>query len=312
MADLKNEMMWSRTRVSTLHECKRQYYYNYYLKWNGWLRSAPEPSRVAYRFTKMSSLPMLVGDAVHRTIKKLLQQKQQYGRFTLEEPGLYARKEILTLRLKDALAERWRENPKRHPPLFEIYYGSPPAKSKLKEMGAKTSRCIEAFIESDLGRELQAEDPRGWLAVDPGFGEAPELLLDGRKIAAFPDFARRMADGTVEVWDWKTGRPSPHDELQLLSYALYAQKHWMVGPEQIRLKAFYLDPESADYGIKDYPSTDTDFERIRNVIREDFQTMDNMLVDTDENVPHPMESHFPQIEDGRSCQRCHFKELCLR
>jgi CRISPR/Cas system-associated exonuclease Cas4 (RecB family) len=312
MGAFKNEMGWSRTRVGTLHDCRRRYYYQYYHKWGGWNWNAPEDVKKTYFLTKLNSLPALVGDAVHRTIKKLLEQKIQYGHFTLEDPALYARKELLSRQWLDSVAEKWRSSLKHHPPMFETYYEELPSKERLKDLGTKTTRCIDTFLKSALAQELQTEDHRGWLAVDPDLNEAPELRFEGRKVYAIPDFARRTADGTVEIWDWKTGKPGEHDELQLLSYALYAQKHWMVGPEKIRLFAFYLDPDIVSEGIKEYEATDASFERIRSVIRDDFALMDGLLTDKSENVPMDADPHFPMIEDGYRCRYCNFKELCAR
>ena len=312
MGVLKNEMGWSRTRVGTLHDCKRRYYYHYYHKWGGWSWNAPDDVKKTYLLTKLTSLPALVGDAVHRTIKRLLEQKVQYGRFAMENPALFARKELLTRTWMNSLAERWKESAKKFPPMFETYYGELPSKERLKEFGAKTTRCIESFLESDIAKELQNDDTARWLAVDPDLSEAPELRFEGRKVYAIPDFARRREDGTVEIWDWKTGKPGEHDELQLLSYALYAQKHWLVGPDKIKLFAFYLDPESDNWGVKEFESSDSAFERIRTVIREDFALMDSLLADKEENVALAADPHFPLNEDTSRCRYCNFKELCNR
>ena len=312
MGELKNEMGWSRTRVGTLHDCRRRYYYHYYQKWGGWSWNAPQNIQKTYFLTKLTSLPALVGDAVHRTIKKLLEQKIQYGRFVLEDPALFARKELLTRTWLDSLAERWRKSPKKFPPMFETYYGELPSRERLKEFGAKTTRCLETFLQSDITKELQEDDPKRWLAVDPDLSEAPELRFEGRKVYAIPDFARRTTGGSVEIWDWKTGKPGEHDDLQLLSYALYAQKHWMVGPDKIRLFAFYLDSDSEYSGVKEVPSSDESFERIRSVIRDDFSLMDGLLADKEKNVPMAPDPHFPRIEEGPRCRYCNFKELCER
>ena len=213
MADFKNTLSWSRTRISTLHHCKRQYYYQYYLKWDGWSWDAPERRKVAYRLSKMSNLPLLVGSAVHDTIKVMLEQLREHGCVTEENPSLYARREILTRVWRDALADLWKRNPKRHPPMYEIYYGQQVPPERLKEMGAKVARCLDSFQASALFGELSTEDPSRWRAVDPDFDQALQVTVEGFPVWAIPDFARETADGVCEIWDWKTGRENPADKM---------------------------------------------------------------------------------------------------
>jgi hypothetical protein len=72
MAELKNEFTWSFSRRQTFESCRRRYWFRYYAFWGGWNRDAPELARKAYFFSKMASLAMLVGTAVHETIADVL------------------------------------------------------------------------------------------------------------------------------------------------------------------------------------------------------------------------------------------------
>jgi hypothetical protein len=311
MAELKNEMSWSRTRMSTLHACKRQYYYQYYLKWDGWNWNAPQRRKVAYRLSKMSNLNMLAGLAVHDTIKVLLDQLWKEGGITEPDASLYARKNILTRVWRDAEKEQWKDSPKRFPPMFELYYGQPVSTERLKSVGAKVARCVQNFEESELFADLKQDDASRWLAVDPTFQDRQNLRVDGYTIWAMPDFARKTEDGLCEIWDWKTGKVNPADQVQLLSYALYARDCWGFAPEQIRLYGFYLDPESGPPLVKEYPCSAQALDETVDAIRNDFQVMHDHLDDVTENTPKS-EEHFNQIEPSSTCGYCFFKELCDR
>jgi hypothetical protein len=312
MAELKNELSWSRSRMSTLHSCHRQYYYQYYLKWGGWNSYAAEDSRQAYFLSKMTGLAAMVGDAAHRTIKLLLEQQAQYGAFQLARPAEYARREILSKCWNDGLAEKWRNSAKRFPPVFEIYYDQKPEADELKRLGQKLTRCLDTFLNSTLVEELRQDDPKLWLAIDPEFNEAPKFYINDHIVWALPDFVRRRPNGRIEIWDWKTGRKSEHDNLQLLSYALFAQSNWNVPADMIDLKAFYLDPELEHHGVVDYLCNEAELARIRDVIDEDLAHMKTLLSDVEKNIAHQPETHFPMIEDGPICKRCKFKEFCNR
>ena len=310
MARIKNELSWSRTRISTFETCPRAYYYQYYLKWGGWNWDAPDDSRQAYFFTKMTNIPMLVGLGVHETIRDMLRSVRDTGRCTIENPADHVRRNILSKVWRDAKKELWRKSAKNHPPVFELYYGSAPSPEELKRAGAHAARCIENFAKSELFQELQNEEDRRWLAVDeePSFDESSKLKLDDRTIWALPDFAREK-DGHCEIWDWKTGRRSPHDQAQLLSYALYARDRWGYAPDRIRLMAFDL----ADDEIGEYPCNAEELAAIETKIRDDFLRMEELLEDKENNIPlKDVERAFPMIENGPACENCFYKELCGR
>ena len=309
MGRLKNELSWSRTRKATLDTCPRLYYYQYYQKWEGWNWDAPEGARLAYQFSKMTNLPMLVGHAVHETIRVMLCDLRDHGRVRLADPSDHARRDILTKTWRDAKKELWRKSLKNHPPVFEIYYQVDENRLDLKQIGARATACLETFESSELFAELSNETDRKWLAVDdpPSFDESTKQKLDGKTIWALPDFARDV-DGICEIWDWKTGSKSPHDEQQLRSYALFARDRWGYPAERIRLMGFYLKTGE----VVEYPCDTQSLADIEAVIREDFATMESLLDDVPNNVPKDADVAFPRIENGSTCRNCFFRELCDR
>jgi ATP-dependent helicase/DNAse subunit B len=60
---------WSVSRYSLFETCKRQYYYNYYAKYD------PEyPVKKILALKKMTSIPLEVGNIVHDVNKTLLER----------------------------------------------------------------------------------------------------------------------------------------------------------------------------------------------------------------------------------------------
>jgi hypothetical protein len=241
----------------------------------------------------------------------MLEQIRDEGKVTEPDPDLYARREILTRAWREAEAACWKKSPKRHPPICELYYDQQLPPERLKEMGATVTRCLRNFEESTLFEELKTEDPSCWRAVDPGFDQDLKVSVAGQTIWAIPDFARETADGVCEIWDWKTGKESSADPLQLTSYALFARDKWGYKPEQIRLFGFYLDQGTAPPKVTEYGCSSETLQEIEETIRTDVQVMHGLLDNVTDNIPKP-EADFEQINPGPDCERCFFRELCDR
>ena len=84
MAPFENTFQWSYSRQRTFEACKRQYYFQYYGRWNGWLEDAPAETRQTYLLSKMTNIPMLVGQLVHQGIAELLASLRGNRPLTLE------------------------------------------------------------------------------------------------------------------------------------------------------------------------------------------------------------------------------------
>ena len=312
MAEIENTLTWSSTRARTFGTCKRRYYLQYYQKWGGWLDDSPEDQRLAYRLSKMTALPLLVGTAVHETIKLII-SRLAWGHDPLPNPGHYARKTFMTQVWRDAERERWRKNPKYHPPVFELYYGQLPSSEELKAYGMQVSRALHTFLQTTVFRSLRAEDSASWLTLDrgPGDGTTTQPSVDDVPVWAIPDFARRVSENRCEIWDWKTGRPRDSDELQLLAYGLYAHQVWGFPADAIDLYACYLDPNKAARPVVPFSFNEAQLARVIRTIREDVAAMGAVLEDAENHRPKPKET-FPMTERQGLCERCAFKEICQR
>lgn len=311
MVKLKNELSWSRTRITTLERCHRQYYIQYYQKWGGWEWSAAPEKKRAYELSNMTNLAIACGDVVHRTIKRILEEIRDYGEVRTDDPALHARK-LLSGMWRDAQDEKWRTSSKKHPPFFELTYGLEPDAAALKAVGARVADCLENFFETDLFTELLTQENRQekWIAIDPepSFDDDSKFKVDGRTVWALPDFARINDAGECEVWDWKTGRPREADRMQLMSYALYMADKAGFERDNIRIFGCYL----AEGELKEYEAGPEGLAEIEARIKADFQTLEGLLTDVPHNVPGDKETTFPMTTDQSKCQSCFFKELCER
>ena len=145
MAEIENPFRWSKSRAAVFADCKRKYYLCYYVHWGGWDESAPERARLAYRLGKMTTLPALVGTAVHAALARHFQalRNGQFRKLDPERPV-----EMMRAAWRDAKQELWKVGPKAHPPLFEIYYDRVPPPEELRGFAEKARQSIRAIQES--------------------------------------------------------------------------------------------------------------------------------------------------------------------
>ncbi|HET6163949.1 MAG TPA: PD-(D/E)XK nuclease family protein [Planctomycetota bacterium] len=297
MPELKNEFTWSFTRRSAFEACKRRYWFRYYAFWGGWSRDAPELARKAYFFSKMGSLAMLVGSAVHETIADVLRALTT-GRVP-RSPF-----EQVRARMNDAWRaskeERWRTvGPKQAPPLFEHYYGVAVDSGTTARLGEQAQRCVRHFLEGDVYRAIAKAGRESVRSIDT----LETTELGGVACFVAPDFAYD-ADGATHLVDWKTGSARDDHALQLLAYAEFARRKWDVPPERLRAVDVLLD-EGRSVAV---PVDATRLDDAVAQVRASAAAMRAALSDPPRNVAR--REDLPPTTDARECRRCFFREIC--
>jgi hypothetical protein len=300
MTVITNEVSWSRKRAGLLGGCPRRYFYQYYLKWEGWNPEAAAERRLAYRLSLMTTLPRLAGIAVHETIRRLLWSAKARRPLTRDPEELAAA--MMRQTWIDARSRRWEERPKQCPPVFELYYQDGVPREEIVRFGQIARKAVRAFAASPLFKRIAATDPATWLAVDEPirFGDAPACLVDESRVWCRPDFAIQEGD-SVAIYDWKTGARKDDDRLQLLAYALHAWHQWGFPPGKIRCSAVYLGET-----IEEVPFevTQAGLEEVLALIRADLARMREL-----DGRSHDMES-FAVDPKPAVCAWCEFQEIC--
>jgi hypothetical protein len=300
MAVITNEVSWSRKRAGLLAGCPRRYFYQYYLKWDGWNPEAPVERRVAYRLALMTTLPRLAGIAVHETIRRLLWSAR--ARRPLTRPPEEIAAAMMRQTWIDARARRWEERPKQSPPVFELYYQDGVPREDIVRFGQIARRAVRAFADSPLFAQIAATDPSTWLAVDEPirFGDAPACIVDESRVWCRPDFAIRDGDGVV-IYDWKTGARKEADRTQLMAYALHAWHQWGFAPEKIRCHAVYLGESLEEVPFE---VTAAALDEVLAVIRADLARMREL------DALKEDQEQFPTDPKPAVCAWCEFQEIC--
>lgn len=285
-----NYFGWSYSAGKTFRECPRRWWFSKVLFWRGWEASASRDARLAYRLTKMSSIPQTCGIEIHSAagwryrapVMANLDAAMNLLRSAVRKAVVYAQE------------ERWRQNPKHLPPLSEYYYqgGSDPA-SKGPEWIERAEGCLENLFGEPL-------DGAETLLIDP---DAPPLLvdLDGVPIWTQIDLAWSEA-GTVRIRDYKTGARRKDDTEQAAFLIVLADRIWQK-PVVVELD-YLVDGESVTGG----PVERSEIDAGADELRERAAAVRSLLKDPDKNVADP--EAFPPSHDVETCRWCDFLHLC--
>lgn len=301
MGELLNEFSWSQTRSEKLKSCPRAYYWQYYGKWNGWRSDAPEDARRAYRLSKMSNLDLFAGSVVHEVAENVLHAARSGRDIPVDEAREDARRR-LNVGWQQSRERRYLTDPKSAVNLFEHYYQTPLGPSDVDRIRDKVFRCVENLYRSEALSFLRAIPEKDWLAVE----SLGHFLVDGVKVYAKPDVAvRDVATGTYFLFDWKTGKESASNDVQLAGYALYAVSTWKAAPGSIETVLVYLKEGT----VKSTTPDDALLGSARETIRASIADMRALLADAAKNVAR--KDDFPMTTDRRACRNCFFRELCF-
>jgi hypothetical protein len=319
-----HELSWSVSRSGTFAACKRRYYCDYYLSWNGWTRGVPERRTQAWRLKKMTRMPMLAGDVLHQAIAEFFDQKSE-GREMLEDElvGFAVKKLREGYKQSRDGGGLWRSRPGQSTHLAEHHYHEACVDETTSAAGDYGKRYVQRLQEGghffmtspelaslhDLERSeilcVEGRDPG-----DRASKDLPTIELFGTKVFAIPDFAcKTQVEGRPHYWiyDWKSGTPREQDEFQLGVYTLYAMEKWGAQPGEVTCVDVYLT--SGELAAKQH--TEMDLEAILGRIEASLAEMRAVHFDAGDTAGD--ESCFPQVEQSsRECRTCNYRELCDR
>ncbi len=311
MGSLRHELSWSVSRDGAFRTCRRRYYYDYYLSWRGWEPDAPEPRRRAYLLKKLTRLPMLAGDALHRALEEWFDSRRR-GRQL--DPASVEERAVTLLRegYRTSRDGKWRRRPSKLTHLAEHHYREPridEADGSAAEYGGRyverIRRGVRTFFEHPELADVREADPQSYLALE----QMGTIELAGVRAFAVPDFAYRDERGRVVIYDWKSGAPRDVDRFQLAVYTLYAGEVWGAAPEEVRCIDAYLPTGE----LVRAEHTAEDLEPVLARIEASVAEMAELHFDADREDGDP--ERFPPldpVEGARECATCNYRELCGR
>ena len=308
-----HELSWSVSRDGTFRSCRRRYYYDYYLAWNGWDRAAPAERQRVYLLKKMTRMPMLAGDALHRALQDWFEARRRGSRL---DPASVEERAVTLLRegYRTSRDGAWRRKPSKLTRLAEHHYAEPCIDEASGAAGDYGKRYVEriragvrAFFEMPALEHVRAAEPASWLACE----QMGTIQLHDTKIYAVPDFAyREERDGRslVHIYDWKSGKPRDVDRFQLAIYTIYAGQVWGAAPEDVVCYDAYLP--SGEIALARH--TAAELEPALAHVERSLSEMRALHFDATDDAGDP--ERFPPLADegDRECRTCNYRELCGR
>ncbi|MDD5194258.1 MAG: PD-(D/E)XK nuclease family protein [Candidatus Omnitrophica bacterium] len=295
---LKSELSWSYSRDRLFLECRRAYYYHYYASWGGWEREASDLSKKAYLLRNIQNLDAWIGDIVHQVIKWILENQIQ-GNTVLHDEAINKTKQMFLKTWEQSRGKLWVNNVKHNLNLFEHYYNRELSRGFLAEKLVKAQRSITNIYSCGLLETISGLSKDCILRVD----ELDSFDFEGIKIFAVPDFA--IKNELYTLYDWKTGKPTDKDALQLSCYTLYAHDKWKATIDNIQLVPVYLAQEEVSLN----PIKALKTEEVKTYIRSSISEMKSCLKDASANIADI--DKLPKTNDGWRCKNCRFQEICV-
>ncbi len=280
---------WSVSRWDTFTACKRQYYYQYYGKYD-------QDNRLQINVLKgLTTIPLEIGNVTHKILEILLQRLQKSPLAIDEAKLLDFTKHRMHVILEDK-------------EFAEIYYKKLDAINPEETILPKVSQALMNFVKSErlpwlFEKALASKDQ--WIIDPEGYGEC---RIDGQKAYCKVDFLFPIGD-ELHILDWKTGKKddAKHSK-QLRGYVTWAYFHFEKEYSKIKPSVAYLLPE---YNERSIVVTEDDIEVFSDQIREETKEMYKYCEDIEDNIPLA-KVQFEMTENRNICRFCNFRELCGR
>ncbi len=280
---------WSVSRFETFSACKRQYYYQYYGKYDR------ENIQAINRLKGLTSVPLEIGNVTHKVIEVLLNRMQKTAQPIDEGKFLdYTKRAALDITSTKTFSE--------------TYYKQLESVDAEKLVLPKVNQALVNLLKSErlewiFDKALASKDE--WIVDPEGYGEC---RIDNQKAYCKVDFLFPIGD-EIFIMDWKTGKKddAKHGK-QLRGYVTWAYFHFNKAFSNIKPTVAYLLPE---YNERSITVTEYDVEAFSDRIREETEEMYKYCADVDQNIPLA-KVEFPMIENLNFCKYCNFRELCGR
>jgi CRISPR/Cas system-associated exonuclease Cas4 (RecB family) len=277
---------WSISRYDKFSNCKRQYFYDYYARFD---REMPFEK---IQFLKnLTSRALEVGNIVHDIIRDMLKRYQisikplnrnKFFAYSLNMTKKYCSSKIFS----------------------EHYYNGEII--SIPDIYMKVKNILENFLNSSrfVWIEKNAISKRSeWIIEPDGFGE---IRINNYKVFCKVDFLFPVND-KIYIIDWKTGKPNEKKHLkQLTGYILWASSHLCKNTIDMVPIIAYLYPQ---YNEKNIQINDHLIAKFTSTIAYETKDMYEYLVDIEKNIPKE-KKEFLLTDNSFFCRYCNYKEIC--
>ncbi len=277
---------WSVSRYDRFSNCKRQYFYDYYAKYD-----KDNPFEKIQFLKSLTSKALETGNIVHDIIRDMLHRFQKSSK-PINKDKFFKYAFNMTEQYCGSKT------------FFETYYDSEAVSTM--EIYDKVKAILENFIFSSRFKWIEENavpTSAEWIIEPEGFGET---RINGMKAYCKVDFLFPVKD-KIYIMDWKTGKSDDvkHSK-QLTGYTLWANYHFDKKAEDILPVIVYLYPE---YNEKSVSVNDKTISTFAQSVEDETKEMYEFLADIEKNIPKE-KKEFPITEKTFFCKYCSYREIC--
>ncbi len=295
------EISWSHSARSTLEQCARRYYYNYFGANKQIARG--EPQKETLHFLKnVETRQQRAGSILHTAIGTYFRKAKQGDLWGASRLVDFARRIFL-----DDIAFS-RTNPDGpiptgvpFPPVLlrEYHYRNPEAERLCESALDGLLRNIQAFATSGMFETYRVAGRKTGSEVERHF----QLTSLPCQVTGVVDLAFLQA-GQVTIVDWKSGPPDSagNDSLQLAVYALWAAERFGCASDAIQV--FKAHPAAEQ--IVEFQVTDGILAAARERVVQDAE----LMVAVQDYAAKGVSAAFSRCLQPRVCAMCSFERVC--
>lgn len=293
---------WSHSRRSTLEQCARRYYYEYFAANKRTAKHDPLKDEVHF-LKNVQNRHLRTGQILHLVIGTYLRKAQDGEIQGVERLVSWARKIFATDR---AYSRRYMDgggaaHSEKYPPtlLWEYLSEDPQAEELCDEAEERLLVALRSFVTDDR------YDPFRIAGLTTGSLVEHKLTLDDLpcRVTGKVDLAYER-EGCVTVVDWKigVGDGSGDDSLQLAVYALWATVHFSCDPAALRVcKVHFASDEIVDFRA--------DAEVLAAARARILQDAERMAIMDDYGRAAVVDAFTP-CGHAAVCRQCPFQMIC--
>ncbi|MDR2676576.1 MAG: PD-(D/E)XK nuclease family protein [Endomicrobium sp.] len=279
---------WSISRYDKFLNCKRQYFYDYYAKFDN------DVSFEKIQFLKsLTSKALEVGNIVHDVIRDML-KRYQISTKPLNKSKFFKYSFDVTKKYCNSKT------------FFEHYYYKEVVSAY--DVYEKIEMILKKFLDSARFEWIEKNaiyQSSKWIIEPKNFGET---WINGCKFFCKVDFLFPIGD-KICIIDWKTGKPDEEKHSrQLTGYSLWANCHFNKEAYDIIPMIVYLHPQYREKNVKIENDAITEF---TNTVLNETENMCRYLVDIEKNIPK-VKLEFPLTNNVFFCKYCNYKEICAK
>lgn len=278
---------------------------NYHISKRGEFDSKPPILQLAWRLKHLKNVFLLFGDLLHQIIEEEVNTFMETGE-VLSETKI---REKLNVMLEQSFRKSkndlnlWYKDPKANTMLYEIYYDGGLGENTTEFIKQRIDKCVSGFIHSKTINELIIKGNVKIMEAE----KFRSFYVDGVRVVLSADLIYHDQDN--DVWgivDWKSGKQTQHDALQLSLYAMYLENTYGAKLQDILVSNEFLESGTSKSYVIDTYETDN----LRDLILQSAKRMAELEENLHKSDTEVMDV-FHKTENKERCDTCNFKAICL-